>query len=863
MKHLIYIGLLLVSLGATSFSATATSAVDDANLVDSLKTDTLYNGTQLREVVVAATTSRRPGSASVIGRDAMSHLQPSSFVDLLELLPGHMSKSPDFSKANTITLRETGSVSATGQQSQLSANYAMTSLGTLFMVDGAPLITDGNVQAISGTETRGSTVNRGLDMRTIATDNINKVEVVQGIPSAEYGNLTSGVVNISRIYSATPLSARLKVDGFSKLASVAKGVAVGRHSINADAGWLDSRSDPRDPRDSYRRVNASLRGRFSLGSTESAIGTRLTIGVDYTGSYDDIKTDADLQSTKIDDFKSSYSQIGLTAQSDFTLNRSRLFRLITLSASLRETREVVEQHKQVAPQRAAIAPTTMYAGENLGEFLVGEYIADFKSDSRPINANAKITGYGTFSIAAGDHRWKVGVDYQYVYNHGEGQIYDLTRPLSGGWTTRPRRYSDIPSQVTISGFAEDNARWIVGESAIDAQIGVRLISMPLLDKRYYLSHRVYADPRCNINWSADVAEISNLPLRLTLGVGYGIATRMPTADYLFPQTQYLDMVQLNYYHQDQSTCSSLVSLRTYLADASNYKLRAARNAKYEFRTALDLGSNRLGITAFYERMKSGYRYMTAYQPYDYKLYSPSEVNPQIGADQLSDISFTNQKVLRGISRPDNGTRIDKLGIEYQLQTARISVLHTAVTVTGAWLRTRYSNSRQLFDPVSVVIGQLPVSDKYVGLYDSDEGRINSQLNTNIMFDSQWPRYGMIFTTSLQCLWWVKTKRMAQNGMPVAYISAEDGLIHPFTANDQTDAVLKQLVQHYNSELYRQQTVPPALYLNLRVSKQIGKALRMAAFVNSLLDYLPDYTVNGLMVRRGGEAYFGMEAIINI
>ena len=36
-------------------------------------------------------------------------------------------------------------------------------------------------------------VSYGVDMREIPTDNIEKVEVVRGIPSVKYGELTSGL----------------------------------------------------------------------------------------------------------------------------------------------------------------------------------------------------------------------------------------------------------------------------------------------------------------------------------------------------------------------------------------------------------------------------------------------------------------------------------------------------------------------------------------------------------------------------------------------------------------------------------------------------------------------------------------------
>lgn len=64
-------------------------------------------------------------------------------------------------------------------------------------------------------------------MRAISTDNIESVEIVRGIPSAEYGNLTSGMVKIKRITRSTPFTARFKADEYSKLFSAGKGFAIG------------------------------------------------------------------------------------------------------------------------------------------------------------------------------------------------------------------------------------------------------------------------------------------------------------------------------------------------------------------------------------------------------------------------------------------------------------------------------------------------------------------------------------------------------------------------------------------------------------------------------------------------------------
>lgn len=72
-------------------------------------------------------------------------------------------------------------------------------------------------------------------------------------------------------------------------------------------------------------------------------------------------------------------------------------------------------------------------------------------------------------------------------------------------------------------------------------------------------------------------------------------------------------------------------------------------------------------------------------------------------------------------------------------------------------------------------------------------------------------------------------------------------------------MLRYLVRTYNDLSYRTQTVPPAIYLNLKATKQIGRILKVSAFVNRIVDYLPDYKSNGLTIRRTSDAYFGMEA----
>lgn len=823
----------------------------------------------LGEVVVTARESTGLTSGSRIDREAMKHLQPTSFTDLLELLPGNISHTPDMSQVNTISLRETGNIGASGTLS-VNQDYSISSLGTPFVVDGTPINNDANLSNIPGASSSDasylrSTVNRGVDMRAISTDNIESVEVMRGIPSAEYGNLTSGVVNIRRIRRATPLTARFKADEYSKLFSVGKGFAIGssNHVLNVDAGYLDSKVDPRNNLENYKRLTASLRARLRWQSP--SLTTVWNIGTDYTGSFDNSKVDPDLNQRKIDEYNSSYNRAALTSELTLTFSQHSWLESISLNTSASYVSDQLTRLKQVTANGTPLAPTTWEDGVHDGRYLLGTYLADFRTDGRPVDIFTKLRVAGSVPTGSWLHSYKAGIEWTFAKNYGKGQIYDLDKPLSGGWTTRPRAYRDVPALHTLSAFIEDGVTALFGAHKFEAQAGVRLIALPSLDNRYYLSGRPYFDPRVNARWTFPSFMAAGLPMQFSISGGYGMTTKMPTLDYLFPQVHYADFVQLGYYDINNPYELSAVNLRTYVIDRTNYDLRPARNHKWEMRLGLDWGSNKLSVTYFRENLSSGFRYSQIYDDYSFRRYDTSSINSSelTAPPTIDGLPYTDMKILDGYSMATNGSRIDKQGIELQLSTARWKPLATALTVTGAWFRSTYSNSQMLFYPVSMVINNMSLSDRFVGLYDTNDGRVSDQFNTNFMFDTQIPRWGLIFTTTLQCMWWVKTRRLAENGTPVGYISADDGLVHPFTTADATDPVMSHLIRDFNSQIFTTMKIPTAMYLNFKVTKQLGKYLRLSAFVNRIIDYLPDYTINGVTIRRSSDAYFGMEATITI
>lgn len=693
------------------------------------------NATALGEVVVTARASDGPVTSSIIGRDAMTHLQPNSIADLMELLPGGYAKDPNMGEANTITLRETGTMGAYGAITK-NNNYSISSLGTQFMVDGVPISTDANLQysplsdtqssaSFSTVENNRNITNRGVDMRSISTDDIESVEVVRGIPSVEYGNLTSGLINIKKIRRAIPLTARFKADGYSKLFSLGKGLQLdgeGNSILNVDLGYMDSKIDPTDNFENYKRVTGALR--YTLrGDRKEKIKWQWNSAFDYSGSFDDSKSDPDINYGRVDEYKSSYSRLALTNGFNVKMPKS-WFKELDVNTLVSLQLDRLRQTRLVAPQRYGIVPLSWSDGENEAQAVYAEYTAHYLCDGKPFNAYVKVKGVMGFKTPYTLHTIKVGANWDLAKNFGRGQVYDMHHPLSvSGWSSRPRKYSDIPSLQNFSLFAEELMKANVEKCQLELMVGLRLNTLLGLERQFDMSGKYYADPRANLAWHLPKFKLGGKPMSISLNGGYGITTKMPTLNYLYPDKYYSNFICMAYYDTANPEQDSKFVVHTYVQDPTNYHIKPARNHKWEIRLDMDWNDNRLSVDYFRESMTSGFRYSTIYGVYDYKSYDVSQMTA--GKDYTT-LPYENKRVLDGYQQSSNGSELVKQGIELAFTSQRIHCLRTRINVTGAWFHTRYTNSQPMYSPVTTVIDGTAVRDKYVGLYDWNEGRENDR-----------------------------------------------------------------------------------------------------------------------------------------
>ena len=247
---------------------------DIKNLTIQLKENTLA----LEGVVVTAQAPKNELNTTLtIGSNALEHLQVSNVSDISALLPGGKTKVPDLTANNIFSLRAGGST---------AGNAAF---GTAIEVDGVRIGNNGSFGDMNGADTR-----------SIAVADIESVEVITGVPSAEYGDLNSGMVKIHTRKGKTPWNILLSINPRTEQVAFSKGLDLGNDKgvININGEWTKATQKLISPYTSYTRRSFSAGYsntfhkvfRFDIGVTGNIGGMNTKDDPDaYSGEYTKVR----------------------------------------------------------------------------------------------------------------------------------------------------------------------------------------------------------------------------------------------------------------------------------------------------------------------------------------------------------------------------------------------------------------------------------------------------------------------------------------------------------------------------------------------------------------------------------------------
>ena len=813
----------------------------------------------LKEVRVTARQRESGAStASVIGRQAIDHLQATSLADVMQLVPGHLMGNHDLTQQSNLQLRTL-------------ANNNTAAFGSSIVVDGVPISNNGQLSQGQFSATAFT----GTDLRQIAADDIQEVEVIRGIPSAEYGDLTSGLVVVHSKVGVMPLQVKAKLNPGLQNYSVSKGLTLGQLGVvNVSADYAKAWGDPRQKTRSYDRYTLHLGyGKDLSRKWHTDTKLRLVSAKDWNGNDPDAVQDGN-------ETKNKNLTLGLThngrIQTDLPLMRTLKY---TVGLSYTQTDNRTTAFVGKSSGRTDIV-NAMATGYNDVAWIQGSYQATGITESRPGNVFAKVSDDFFWRKGKTVQRFKVGAEYHYDWNRADGYYNaDDTHPYRPNEDGRPRPFHDIPGLHQVAAFAEDNFTYAINKvQRLRVNFGLRFTAL----QPFSNVSTTALSPRLNV--ALTVAKW------LDLRGGIGLNSKTPGLNYLYPDKKYVDCVAAQYISPSAPE-TSIVNYYTQVYDVEySRSLKNATTTKVELGFDVKLpGNRRLSLLAYRDKTPDGFAAATEYTTYYYDTFEPGQgLNVTPGQPTTIDYSnpATHYLYFMTTGRIGNTNTTENKGIEADFDLGEVKPLRTSVYLSGAWSQTKtWSTDLNTSTPTS----QLPAADRALGhtpvkiIYPSElDFNRYRRFVTTLRLVTHIPELHMVATLTGQAIWhnsnwsysadkdpigWIDGQLVRHDitsDMLAGYIGFDDAQYHATAGTDQHYMSIDAMRQKYTDTEPTEQSV--TWNTQLRLTKELGRVGGLSFYVSNALFYEPYLTTNKSDTktqRNTGTFSFGAELSLNL
>lgn len=815
---------------------------DIPNLTIKLDQNTLA----LNSVVVTAERDKEGMNTSLkFGANALNHLQMSNVTDISALLPGGKTVNPDLTTDNAVSLRSGG----------LAAGNA--AFGTALEVDGVRVGNNASFGSMSGTGTRN-----------ISTENVQSIEVITGVPSAEYGDLNSGMVRINTRKGLTPWNITFAVNPRTYQASASKGIDLmkNRGVLNVSAEWTRATQKLSSPYTSYTRRGFSA-------SYSNTFKNVLKFEAGATGNIGGMNTKNDP-----DAYKGTWSKVRdnvLRANTSLTwLLRKSWITNLKLDASVNYNDNRSQDHAYGSSASMLPAVHSELAGYYLADRLPVSYFSDKVIDSKELDYAASLK-YEWFKKSGKRlSKLKAGVQWKANGNVGEGEYYKDPSVAANGY--RPRPYSQYPFMHNVAAYLEEDYTFPIGKTSLQISAGLRLENLFVKDTDY--KNVSSLSPRFNAKWKIS----DNLSIR----GGWGVSEKLPSFYILYPVQKYRDIQTFGFSHGDSSS---------YVYYTQPYKMLFNENLKWQKNYNAEFGieayflRTSVSLVGFFNKTNNPYTYQNIYTPFSYNIMSvPSGYtvpdNPEIRVD-----SQTGQVYMRGSNEefwtpmatkvtdktffesqmPGNGDDIYRTGAELIVDFPEIAPIRTKFRLDANYAYTHYIDNT-LNWTYRTGWSHTSLSNRsyqYVGIYANGgesgtfNGKESHSLNANLTAITHIPEARIVITCRLEMSLLSRFRNLSRyqgkeyaynvnaDGIesiggsiygsknytairPVKYMD-ENGDVHDFTDKEASDPAFANLIiKSGNAYTFSQDGYGAYLSANLSVTKEIGDHVSLSFFANN-------------------------------
>ena len=710
----------------------------------------------------SATTSR------TIDKTALEHVQVMNVTDISSLLPGGVTDNNNLTAQKQFSIRA-GSSSESGN----------ASFGTAVEVDGVRLSNNASYSDLNS-----STSLKGASTNSIASANIESVEVITGVPSVEYGDMSSGVVKINTKKGKTPWQVTMSTSPKTKQVSASKGFGLGKSAsganlgiINASAEYTRSVGDQMSPYTSYERKQLSLTYSNTIGKARP-----LRVSAGLTGNLGGLDNQADPDKligtytvTRDNAIRANLSlnwllslpwitNLELNASGAYSDKLSRENSLYQKTVSAPALHTMKEGYYMSAPY--------VEGGENAVVMIPpGNWYNVMALDDRPVTSKVSLKANWATHIGLISNKLKLGTDWNFDYNFGIGQY---SEDLATAPTYREYRYCDNPAMHNFGAYAEDNMMIPVGEGHLNLIAGLRWDNTYIKGSEYGLTSSL--SPRVNAKYTVIDYPKYHFLRELSFRGSWGVAVKQPSFSVLYPAPGYQDVEVFT----STASADNTVYRAYYVIPRTmeyNKNLRWQRNHQAEAGIEANLCGTRISLAAFYNRTLYTYILENGYQSFTYNytgtgavqgLSIPAEdriytLDSTTGAITVTDKTgqkpnqtVATQERKQFISRywADNTVNpVSRYGIEWVIDFAKIKALGTSIRVDGTYYNYKGINTNiKAYTPLST-LGSDGLPYRYMGYYyggnSVSNGSVSRTLRNNITVTTHIPRVRMILSVKLE------------------------------------------------------------------------------------------------------------------
>ena len=832
---------------------TASMTIDVRSNTDDLKVTLHASSLALDEVVVTAQKAKDGLSTShSLGRDALNHLQLSNTTDVAALLPGGKTVNPDLTSENSFSLRDGG------------ASAGNASFGTAVEVDGVRLGNNASFGQMGG-----------VDTRSVAVDNIESIEVITGVPSAEYGDLNSGMVKINTRKGRTPVNVTFSVNPRTYQTSVSKGIDLRDNNgvLNVSAEWARAVKKLISPYESYTRSGIT----FGYSNTFAKV-LRFEAGLTGNIGGMDSKDDPDAFTGQYE--KSRDNVFRGNTSLTWMLNKPWVTNL-RLDASANFNDNLYHFHKYESHASNQPAVHAEKEGYYLADRLPLTYFSDQIIDSKELDLAASFK-YNWHK------RWddvksslKAGVQWKANGNVGAGEYYQDPSLAANGY--RPRPYSDYPFMHNLSVYAEEHLTLPVAGTKLEVTAGLRMENVYIKNSLY--DGKTTYSPRFNLKWQLSDA--------VAVRGGWGITEKLPSYYILYPKPEYRDIMTFGVSYGDKT---SYVYYTQPYTVTYNPELRWQRNSNSEFGIDIAAADMKFSLVGFYNVTKGPYNFQNVYDPYSYDILQRPDGLALTSDTQIKVDSQTGMVYVRGANADywtpmdvkvtdrtfakstmqNNGADVTRAGVELVAEFPEIRPIRTTLRLDAAYTYTGYLND-QLSAYYQTGWSHTSLPDRsyqYVGIYANGggtnavaNGKITHNLDANLTAITHIPQARLIITCRLEMSLLRRSRSLSEYDggsyaftvsetdnnptggdiyagdsytavRPVYYMDLE-GNVHPFTDAEAADPAFANLIlKSANAYTFALDGYGPYMSANLSITKEIGDHVSLSFFANNFTNSRP-------------------------